>query len=153
MGIFDIFKKKNEDYIVFKDLKLYNDDSFYYYENYSSAVFNKIFITFVNFVNEKKQKIKIRSYKLKIDNNPNLPNENIKYIIRITKEILNMKTFILYNLKTNIAYSIICEYSENHLCSNNFIGDVQTDISLAFEKGAMDDIIINNGISYKLTSN
>jgi hypothetical protein len=153
MGIFDIFKKNNDEIIAIKDLKLYNDDDLYYYENYSETVFNKIFIPFINFVNEKKKKIKLRSYKLRIDSIPNLPNEKIKYVIRITKEVLDIKTFVLYNLVTNIAYSIICEYSENHICSGNFIGDIQSDISLAFRKGAMDDIINNHGISYKLVSN
>jgi len=157
MGIFDFFRKETKERTYginnFKDLRLYEDDEIFYYKKYSENVFNKLFITFVNFINSKGKRVKICLYKFKISIIPSLPKESIKYIVRITKEVLNIKTISLYNLNSNILFVIICEYNESYNCSNNFIGDIQTDISLAFEKNAMDDLIIKNDLSFKLRSN
>ena len=146
-------KKNNKTQVYFNDLKLFEDDEFYYYDAYSEKAFDKIFISVINYIHKKKKRLRICSYKVRIEKIPPLTHENIKYIIRITKEESNMKTFLLYNLKTKIAYAIICENNENFICSDSFIGDIQADISIAFEKGSMDDLIVNHGISYKSLSN
>jgi hypothetical protein len=156
MGVFDIFKKgkKSKDFNEFTIPSLLSEtDEMYFYDSYSDEAFEKIFISFINHSYSKNKKIKIMSYYYKITEILNIPNNNMQYLIRITKENNGIKIFIVYNLKAKVAYAIVCENNEMYLCSDNFINDIQVDLSFGFNGNPMNELIRDYGISHKGSSN
>jgi len=111
-----------------------NEDEWYYYESLPEGwgvQIHQNLYDHLNHLSDPKQKVS--SFYFMLDEKLDKPNEKTKYAQRITNVSDKKKIFTVYNLETLLAYTVICEKSDRHICFGDFMQKLLKEFTFVYK--------------------